>query len=134
MGPRQAAWSEYVKSAVRRAAPRSVPELAEAAQIGKTTLYRWLNGDWEDDPSPSQVKRFAEVIGLKPIEAFTVLWLGDEGPRVAPAPADDPDVVEILKALRNPRTPEAERYLLKETLRSLAARSQQSSHRPRKAG
>lgn len=91
--------------------------------VGRTTLYRWLKGDWTEDPEPAKIRDFADALDIPPSIPFMILWPGkrDRAPQPGPPPMD-PDIELVLRKLVDPTVSEAEKYHLRETIRSLASR------------
>lgn len=125
---RRANFSRFIQRALSRAAepPRrwSVPKIAKAAGIGNNTIYRWKEGTWKKDgPRPEQIVAFCDVLDIPPQLAFDILWPGksDRAQATEPWPLDS-DMETVLRKLEDPNVPEQEKYLIRETLRSLAAR------------
>jgi transcriptional regulator with XRE-family HTH domain len=123
---RKQAFAQFVRRAVRMAEQSrgwSVPRIAAEASIGNQTIYRWMKGDWKQSPHPDQVVSFCDALDIPVQAAFMILWPGkaDKVPAVEPPPMD-PDVQEVLRRLTDPNVPSEEKYLLRETIRQLAAR------------
>lgn len=93
------------------------------AGIGRSTVYRWKDGTWEQDPKGAAVKAFCDALDINPGAAYAILWPGKDD---RPAPAEplptDPDIDTLLRRISDPNVPEEEKYLIRETIRSLAAR------------
>jgi transcriptional regulator with XRE-family HTH domain len=79
----------------------SVIELAERAGMGRTTVYRFLQG-WHPDPRYGTIKKLAKGLGVEPWDFFG--W--DEAEEV---PLDE-DLFELLQLTRG--LPEDARYRL----------------------
>lgn len=111
----------------------SVKRILEETGVGKSTLYRWVRGDWTEDPEAGKVRDFCDGLGIPPTAAFMILWpsKNDRAPAVEPAPMD-PDVEKVLRRLADPAVPDQEKYLIRETIRGLANRPARGSQR--KAG
>lgn len=122
-------FARFVKRAVQEAQVGrgwSVPKIAEVTKKGVSgnTIYRWLNGDWERDPLPAQIVAFCDALDIPPAVAFAILWPGKNESRPEPEPLPiDPDFMVLLRRLHDPTVSEAEKYLIRETIRGLAARS-----------
>lgn len=135
---RRAAFSRFVERTLEHAKAErgwSVPKVAEASGVGDSTLYRWRDGDWKRSPQPEQVVAFCDALGIPPSAAFSILWPGQDDRPAEPEPLPlDPDLQTVLRRLRDPNVPEREKFLIRETLRSLAARSPEQSPKGRRAG
>lgn len=91
--------------------------------IGRTTLFRWLKGNWVEDPEAAKVRDFCNALDIPPAIPFLILWPGkrDRAPQPEPPPMD-PDIETVLRKLMDPTISDAEKYHIRETIRSLAAR------------
>jgi transcriptional regulator with XRE-family HTH domain len=107
-----------------------VKRILEETGVGKSTLYRWVRGDWTDDPEAAKVRDFCDGLDIPPSAAFLILWpsKSDRAPMVAPAPMD-PDVEKVLRRLADPGVPDQEKYLIRETIRGLASRPSRGPQR-----
>lgn len=128
---RHAQFSRFVKRAVDSAADThgwTVTEIAERAGIARSTLYRWLKGDWNVDPKGAEVAAFCDALDIPTTIAFKILWPGKSQRAEAPEalPPADPDFDTLLRKLRDPNVSDDEKYLIRETIRSLAARSRRA--------
>lgn len=95
----------------------------EETGIGRTTLYRWLKGSWAEEPEAAKVRDFCDALDIPPAIPFLILWPGkrERAPQPGPPPMD-PDVEHVLRKLADPNVSDSEKYFLRETIRSLAAR------------
>lgn len=101
----------------------SVPRLAKESGIGPATLYRWINAEWKEAPRPDQIEKFCDALDIKPALAFSILWPGKTGSAPPPAPLpSDPDFDLLQRRLNDPKTPESEKYHIRETISSLVIR------------
>lgn len=128
---RRTAFARWVERALHDAkATRgwSQRRVLEESGVGRTTLHRWLKGDWIEDPEAAKVRDFADALDIPVAIPFAILWPGkrDKAPRPEPAPMD-PDLIELARRIADPAVPEAEKYLIRETIRSLAARPMRRS-------
>jgi len=132
---RRAAFSVFVKRAIEHARVRhgwNITQVVEATgaddqgrpRLSRSTLYRWLRGDWREDPQPGQIVALCDALDIPPESAFRILWPGktDRPSETEPLPLD-PDIEIVLRRLADPTTPEPERFFLRESLKSLAARA-----------
>jgi transcriptional regulator with XRE-family HTH domain len=135
---RRVAFSRFIARALEHAKTErgwSVPAVAKASGVGDSTIYRWRDGQWSRSPLPEQVVAFCDALGIPPSAAFAILWPGQSERPAEPAPMPlDPDVQTILRRLRDPDVPEREKFLIRETLRSLAARHPERASKERRSG
>lgn len=91
--------------------------------VGRTTLYRWLKGDWNEEPEAAKIAAFVDALGIPTSIPFMILWPGKRGRAPQPEPPPlDPDVETVMRRLMDPNVSDAEKYHIRETIRSLAAR------------
>jgi transcriptional regulator with XRE-family HTH domain len=126
---RRTAFARFVQRAVDDAKLSrgwTVRQIAERAgnDLSYGTIYRWLKGDWREDPKAGQVQAFCNALDIPPAAAFGVLWPGkaDRMPVPEPLPLEG-DMLDLARRLRDPNVPEAEKVFIRETVRMLAARS-----------
>jgi transcriptional regulator with XRE-family HTH domain len=101
----------------------SVPEIARRAGIGVATIYRWLNEQWTENPDPNLIEKFCDALDLSPTEAFMILWPGKNSQTQQPVVMPkDQDFDVLLRKLNDPKVSEREKFLIRETIRSLALR------------
>lgn len=125
---RRAQFARFVRRATSRAQESrgwSIPKIAEMSdgQVGVNTLYRWLAEDWTRAPLADQVAAFCNVLDIPPAIAFGILWPGKDDSVAEPEPLPTSPAVDlILRKLNDPNVPEPEKYHIRQTLESLAAR------------
>lgn len=124
---RRAAFARFVQRVIRHvrtAKGWTIPDLAREAGIGDSTIYRWRDGDWKEDPKGGQVKAFCDAADVPTSAALSILWPSRDEKPAEPEPiALDPELETLARRLRDPNVPDAEKYLIRETIRGLAARS-----------
>lgn len=138
---RRQLWAQFVRRAlahVHTTRGWSIPQVAHQAGISDPTIYRWRDGKGVRLPLPEQVLAFCDALDIDPAVAFRVLWPGKDERPTEPEPPPLPDeMVAIARKLEDPNVSEAEKYLLRETLRQLAARPSRPGATPegrRRAG
>lgn len=131
---RRAAFAAFVRRVVEQARVQhdwTLTQIIDASRVGRSTFYRWLRGDWETEPHPAKVVAFCDAFDVPASAAFTILWPGKTDRPQLPEPAPmDPDIAVLQRRLRDPNTAERERYLIRETIRGLAARTSSTGRRP----
>jgi transcriptional regulator with XRE-family HTH domain len=127
-GTARAAFARFVRRAVDEAKTHrqwSVTRLAEETGIGRSTLFRWLAGEWRDYPELEKVRGFCAALDIPVSAALVALGLPDGG---APASIVDTtdtvrdDVAAILARLEDHAVPTAEKLAIRQALHQLAAR------------
>jgi hypothetical protein len=137
---RRAQFALFVKRAVEHARTQrgwTVGQILEQAGAGlsRSTLYRWIRGDWKADPLPAQVVAFCDALDIPTAAAFTILWPGKSN-RVQPTePLQlNPDIETLARRINDPNISEQEKYMIREVLRSLAARGSRTAPRATEEG
>lgn len=124
---RRANFAGFVRRALTHAKETrgwGVERIAEASGVGASTIYRWRDGDWRRSPFGDQVAAFCEALDIPYAVAFSILW-PDKRDRAQDATpfSTDPDLVTLARRLADPNVPEQEKFLIREVIRGLAARS-----------
>src|SRR5689334_9444034 len=91
-------FARFVRHAVDGAKDKrgwSVTRLAAETGVGRSTLFRWLAGDWQDFPEMATVRGFCKALDIPVSAAFTALGV----PEVGPAVPDDPGVQADLRII-----------------------------------
>lgn len=99
----------------------TMKQISELTQLGKSTLYRWRDG--EVRPAVAELRRFCEGLGAPLAEAYAALgWSEAEpGKPTTPAPLiEDPDVRALMRKLSDPNTPALEKNFIRRQIRALA--------------
>ena len=123
------AFARFVRRAIDDAREErgwTVTDLATHTGVGRSTVFRWLAGDWQDYPELAKVRGFCAALDLPVAAAFRALGLpdagtvprrrgGEEGPVEA-------DVRVILERLADPNVPAEEKHHIRDLLRYLARR------------
>ena len=126
---RRRRFAEFVRRAYDAARQRgmTLTQVEQATGIGKSTIYRWMSGDWSRDPRASEVKTFCAGLGVSLDEAQRMLGWTEAPGRAEPAPImDDPDVRAIMRALNDPKTHPAVKLTIRRALRALAQQGGQN--------
>lgn len=123
---RRVRFSAFVRRALELAKMRgmTVEQIEAATGIGSSTFYRWRDGSWSRDPTPSAVRNFCNGTGASISEAYTALgWSETTQSRPAnPSPIEDPDVRAIMRKLMDPNTTAAEKAWIRRQIRALAGK------------
>jgi transcriptional regulator with XRE-family HTH domain len=133
MGPAQeqpqAAFARFVRRAIDDAREErgwTVGDLAAHTGVGRSTVFRWLAGDWQDYPELAKVRGFCAALDLPVAAAFRALGLPDAGlarqRRARDEPPVEADVRAILARLDDPAIPAEEKHHIRDLLRYLARR------------
>jgi transcriptional regulator with XRE-family HTH domain len=123
---RRDAFSRFVQRALTQAKQSrgwSIPKVAEVSGVGQNTIYRWVKADWREFPKGELVEQFCDALDIPVAAAFGILWPGKTARPSAtePQPAE-PEFDALMRKLRDPNVPDTEKYLIRETIRSLASR------------
>lgn len=130
-GSSQAAFARFVRHAVDHAKDErgwTVTELAAHTGVGRSTLFRWLAGDWHTYPEMAKVRAFCVALDVPVNAAFRALGVPDnhqgagDGQRGGCEPPIDADLQVIINRLADPAVPAAEKQLIRDLLRYLARR------------
>ncbi|MFE9658330.1 helix-turn-helix domain-containing protein [Micromonospora sp. NPDC006431] len=130
-GTQQAAFAQFVRHAIddsRRQRGWTLTQIAAHAGVGRSTIFRWLNGEWTDYPQLERVRRFCRTVNAPVAEAMRALGMpsADATPPRAPAAASvEADIQVILARLSDPDVAAEERHHIRMLLRSLARRGKQ---------
>lgn len=128
---RLAAFAAFVRRATEHAKVQrswSIEDIADRAGISANTIYLWRSGKGTSFPQGASVEAFCDALGIKPEVAFSLLWPGSMSRPVETVPLSaDEDLLVLARRLADPNTPETEKFLIRETIRGLAARSAASA-------
>ena len=128
---RKAKFGHFIEKALEDARGRGLTarKIQEITGVSTTTFYRWRNGEWTTAPRAGEVKAFCEGLGIDVNRAYRILGWTDEiqGREPEPEIELDRDWREVLRRLNDPNTPDVEKYLIQETIRSLANRPKPST-------
>jgi transcriptional regulator with XRE-family HTH domain len=136
----QVAFARFVRRAVDTAKTQrgwTVTRLAAETGVGRSTLFRWLNGDCQEFPELANLRGFCRALDIPVTAAFTALGVreGDVPPGRADEvdPVDDDawlvsgpetaaraDMRRILLRLTDPGVPRAQKTVIRDMLRYLA--------------
>lgn len=121
------AWTQFVKRALAQAKQQrgwSVENIAERAAVSANTIYLWRGGKGTAYPRGENVEAFCDALDIAPEHAFAVLWPGKSARRTEPHPLNtDDDLLLLARRLADPSVPEREKWLIRETVQSLSART-----------
>ena len=123
-------WATYV-TATRERVGMSKAELSRRLGVDRGTVHRWEAGQTRPE-DPIVVSAFAELFGLDIDEALTAAGLRLDRPTAAAPrrePPLDPDVLIVMRRLANPNVSEAEKVIIRATLRHLAQIAEQAERR-----
>lgn len=127
-GTAQAAFARFVRRAIDNARAErgwTVTDLAAQTGIGRSTVFRWLAGDWQDYPELAKVRGFCVALDLPVAAAFRALGLPEAGstlPRLGNEGPVEADVRAILERLADPAVSVEEKHHIRDLLHYLAQR------------
>lgn len=124
-GARAAKFGRFVARVLADAKQRgmTIPDIERATGVGKTTFYRWRDGEWTKDPRATQVRAFCDGLGVPYQQAYRLLGWSENGEPQAPEPLElEPDMQEVARRLRDPNVSPAEKQEIRTMLRYLARR------------
>ena len=116
-------FARFVERALRGARERDLSDMKikELTGVGPSTFHRWRRGEWGKDwPEVQKVIDFCEGLGIPVEGALDALGIGGQRQQTETATQLDPDVRIIMRRLGDAATSEAERILIRATLRHLA--------------
>ncbi|MFU8853647.1 helix-turn-helix domain-containing protein [Micromonospora sp. SL1-18] len=122
------AFARFVRRAIDDAREErgwTVTDLAAHTRVGRSTVFRWLAGDWQDYPELAKVRGFCAALDLPVTAAFRALGLPDADPIPRRRGEETPveaDVRVILERLADPSVPAEEKHHIRDLLRYLARR------------
>ncbi|GAB3964118.1 hypothetical protein GCM10027615_06000 [Plantactinospora veratri] len=126
----QAAFARFVRRAIDDAKSErgwTVSDVAAHTGVGRSTLFRWLAGDWQDYPELAKVRGFCTALDVPVGVAFRALGLPDGEQPGTPrrdrieSPVEA-DLRVIMSRLADPGVPPEEKKLIRDMLRYLAHR------------
>lgn len=100
----------------------SQSELARRVAVDRVTVYRWENGIQRPE-NVDVVKRVAEALGVEVDEALAAAGLRlDADPPARPTrePPMPPELLELVRRLADPNTPQRDKDFIHRTLVTLA--------------
>jgi transcriptional regulator with XRE-family HTH domain len=122
------AFARFVRQAIDEAREErgwTISELAAHTGVGRSTVFRWLAGDWQDYPELAKVRSFCAALNLPVAAAFRALGLPDTS-GVARGRTEERSVEAevriILRRLADPAVPAEEKHHIRDLLRYLARR------------
>lgn len=122
----QAAFARFVRRAIdeaRQGRGWTVSDLASHTGVGRSTVFRWLAGDWHDYPELAKVRGFCAALDVPVSAAFRALGLPEAGTRRPPGDDAAEAHMRIIRArLTDPGVATEEKRLIRGMLRYLASR------------
>lgn len=111
----------------------TIKQIEKAAGVGKSTLYRWRDGDVM--PTQAQVGRYCEGLaqyGADLAASYNALGWAPEAPTARPHREreqiiDDPELRALLRALTDPGVSPAEKLRVRRLIRAMTADLEESS-------
>lgn len=132
---RFADWVKRVTDHAKQHRNLSIPKIAELADIGDQTIYRWKKAEGKELPDPEAVLAFCDALDIDPqVEAFRILWPGKAEKPAEPLPiTDDENYVALQRKLNDPNVSDFDKAFIRETLRQLNDRPTTPA-RPKRPG
>jgi transcriptional regulator with XRE-family HTH domain len=121
--PARDAFARFIRRAIDQAKQErhwSITRIAEETGVGRSTLFRWLAGDWRDYPELEKVRTFCVALDIPVSAAFRALGLPGDTPVVTEMSAVDADIQTILVRLADPVVANEEKTIIRQMLRYLA--------------
>ncbi|MFD0822299.1 helix-turn-helix domain-containing protein, partial [Micromonospora zhanjiangensis] len=122
----QQAFARFVRRAIDDARDErgwTVSDLAAHTGVGRSTVFRWLAGDWQDYPELAKVRGFCAGLDVPVAAAFRALGVPDGAPvagRQRGPDTADADIRAIQRRLADPRVSADEKKTIRDLLRYLA--------------
>lgn len=119
----QVAFARFVRRAVDDVKTRrgwTVSRLAEETGVGRSTLFRWLNGDCQDFPELKKVRSFCDALDIPVSAAFTALGVRHSDAEPEAESAARADTQRIMRRLTDPNVSAEEKTVIRDMLRYLA--------------
>lgn len=134
---RRSKFAVFVRNALEGARIQrgwTIAQVIDETGVGKTTLYRWLNGNWVEDPEAGKVRDFCDGLDIPAEQAFRILWPSKVDRATPPEPAPmDPDVLVLLRRLADSNTNEQTKEFIRSSIRHLSGLADsRPPERPRK--
>lgn len=124
---RRRRFAEFARRAYDAAKSRgmTVEQIEQATSVGKSTIHRWMAGQWSRDPRASEVRSFCLGLGVSLEEAQRMLgWTQKPGAADVEPIMEDPDVRAVMRALNDPNVHPAVKLMIRRQLRALAAEAE----------
>jgi transcriptional regulator with XRE-family HTH domain len=121
----QKAFARFVRRAIddaKNARGWTVNDLAAETGVGRSTLFRWLAGDWQDYPELAKVQGFCAALDVPVSAAFNALKMPERPAPNASRSRVERDLQVILDRLTDPSVSLADKRHIREALRRLATR------------
>jgi len=112
-------FAAFVTRALRSARERGMTDrtIHAATGVNPKTFHRWQNGAVA--PNVETVRKFCEGVGASFDEALAALGFSPRTREATPPAPIDPDVLELLRKLADPRTNAATRAYIRRTIKLL---------------
>ncbi|MDG4760330.1 helix-turn-helix transcriptional regulator [Micromonospora sp. WMMD710] len=126
----QDAFAQFVRHAVDAAHDEhdwSITQVAARSGVGRSTIFRWLSGDWQHHPELPKVRAFCAALDLPlgaALRALTPLtYKTPPSPEVPAATAMEVLLMAVRDRFIDPHTTSAEKEHILATLHQLARRT-----------
>ncbi|MGN9813479.1 helix-turn-helix domain-containing protein [Micromonospora sp. BQ11] len=100
----------------------SVTQVAAHSGVGRSTIFRWMSGDWQDYPELPKIRAFCATLDLPLGAALRTLTVDAAAPpqQAAAHPEVEADMAAIRCRLADANVPEADKRHVRAVLRHLA--------------
>ncbi|MCX5064377.1 helix-turn-helix transcriptional regulator [Micromonospora lupini] len=121
----QMAFAQFVRQAVDDAREEhgwTVGDIAHHTGVSRSTLFRWLAGDWQRYPELAKVRSLCATLGLSIAAAIRPLAMPNAAVTPRALAEVEADMGSIRRRLLDDAVPAADKRQIRELLRRLAGR------------
>jgi transcriptional regulator with XRE-family HTH domain len=122
----QASFARFVRDAVEQSKGTrgwSFADVCRESGVGRSTLFRWMSGDWLEYPELGKVRGFCSALDLPLSVALRALMIPEREEASQPNARVERDIAVILDGLVDPGVTAKEKRYIREALHRLAARA-----------
>lgn len=121
----QMAFAQFVRQAIDDAREEhgwTVGDIAHHTGVSRSTLFRWLAGDWQRYPELAKVRSLCATLGLSIAAAIRPLAMPNAAVTPRALAEVEADIGTIRRRLLDDAVPAADKRQIRELLRRLAGR------------